>query len=71
MTIVDAVDYNYNNNIENRMPYLGKTFSVSQNETKVGTPFGGMIYIDIDDSVPSGLKLSQQEEFYMSCKLII
>ena len=57
MTMVDAEDYNYNNNIENRMPYLGKTFSISQSETKVGTPFGGMVYIDIDDSVPSGLKL--------------
>ncbi len=57
MTMVDAEDYNYNNNIENRMPYLGKTFSISQSEIKVGTPFGGMVYIDIDDSVPSGLKL--------------
>ncbi|EDT70736.1 putative antigenic protein NP1 [Clostridium perfringens D str. JGS1721] len=56
MTMVNAEDYNYNNNNQNRMPYLGKTFSVNENETQVGTPFGGMIYIDIDDSVPSGLR---------------
>ena len=56
MTMVNAEDYNYNNNNQNRMPYLGKTFSVNESETKVGTPFGGMIYIDIDDSVPSGLR---------------
>lgn len=55
MTMVDAVDYNYNKGDENRMPYLGKTFSISQNETKIGTPFGGMVYLEIDDSVPSGL----------------
>ena len=56
MTMVNAEDYNYNNNNQNRMPYLGKTFSVNNSETKVGTPFGGMLYIDIDDSVPSGLR---------------
>lgn len=55
MTMVDAEEYEHNKDAENRMPYLGKTFSVSQSETKVGTPFGGMVYIEIDDSVPSGL----------------
>ena len=57
MTMVNAEDFNYNNNEQNRMPYLGKTFSIKESETKVGTPFGGMVYIDIDESIPSGLKL--------------
>lgn len=57
MTLVDATEYWCNSNEENRMPYLGKTFNISQNETKVGTPFGGMVYIFIDESVPSGLNL--------------
>ena len=57
MTLVDATEYWCNSNEENRMPYLGKTFNISQNETKVGTPFGGMVYLFIDESVPSGLNL--------------
>ena len=40
MTMVDAEEYYYNHSNENRMPYLGKTFSISETETKVGTPFG-------------------------------
>lgn len=31
------------------MPYLGKRFSISERETKVGTPFGGMVFIEIED----------------------
>lgn len=57
MTLVDALDYEHNKSDENRMPYLGKTFKISQLETKVGTPFGGMISIEIDESVPSGLNI--------------
>lgn len=56
MTMIDATSYGSNSNNENRMPYLGKVFNVSEQEIKVGTPFGGMVYIDIDSSVPSGLK---------------
>ena len=57
MTMIDAEDYTFNNNDENRMPYLGKVFSINEKETKVGTPFGGMVYLEVDDSVPSGLNL--------------
>ena len=55
--MIDATDYNYNHGENNRMPYLGKTFSITDKETKVGTPFGGMVYIEIDSAVPSGLQL--------------
>lgn len=55
MNSVDATDFGVNNKDENRMPYLGKIFNINGKETKVGTPFGGMIYIDVDESVPSGL----------------
>ena len=57
MTMVDATNYTYNQGTNNRMPYLGKTFSVSERETQVGTPFGGMVFIEINSSVPSGLQL--------------
>lgn len=53
----DAERYDLNNNTDNRMPYLGKTFAVNTKEVKVGTPFGGMIYAEIDDSIPSGMSL--------------
>ena len=39
------------------MPYLGKRFSISERETKVGTPFGGMVFIEIADSIPSGTNI--------------
>ncbi len=57
MTMVDAERYSHNHGIENRMPYLGKTFSISESETKVGTPFGGMIFLNIAESVPSGANI--------------
>ena len=57
MTMVDAEEYYYNHSNENRMPYLGKTFSISETETKVGTPFGGMVFIEIAESVPSGANI--------------
>ena len=53
----NAEEYSHNNDAENRMPYLGKVFSISENETKVGTPFGGMVYLQVDSNVPSGLNL--------------
>ena len=56
MTMIDATEYDYNHGKNNRMPYLGKKFSISQRETKVGTPFGGMVSVEIDAAVPSGLK---------------
>ena len=55
--MVDAEEYYYNHSNENRMPYLGKTFSISETETKVGTPFGGMVFIEIAESVPSGANI--------------
>lgn len=57
MTQTNAESYNHNKNEHNRMPYLGKTFSISGSETQVGTPFGGMVYLNVDSSVPSGLNL--------------
>lgn len=57
MTMVDAVEYSHNHGSENRMPYLGKKFSISEKETKVGTPFGGMVFIEIEDSIPSGTNI--------------
>ncbi len=57
MTMVDAERYSHNHGPENRMPYLGKTFSVSESETKVGTPFGGMIFLNIAETVPSGANI--------------
>lgn len=57
MTMVDADGYAHNHGNENRMPYLGKTFSISESETKVGTPFGGMIFLEIADSIPSGVNI--------------
>ena len=33
--MVNAEQYSHNHGSENRMPYLGKTFSVSESETKV------------------------------------
>lgn len=55
--MVDAEQYSHNHGSENRMPYLGKRFSISERETKVGTPFGGMVFIDIADSIPSGTNI--------------
>ncbi len=57
MTMIDAVEYDHNHGSENRMPYLGKTFSISESETKVGTPFGGMIFLEIAESIPSGANI--------------
>ncbi len=57
MTMVDAVEFSHNNGDENRMPYLGKRFSVTERETKVGTPFGGMVFIEISESIPSGANI--------------
>ncbi len=57
LTQTNALEYGHNKDTENRMPYLGKTFSITENETKVGTPFGGMVYLNVDSSVPSGLNL--------------
>ena len=57
MTMVDAVEFSHNNGDENRMPYLGKRFSVTEKETKVGTPFGGMVFIEISESIPSGANI--------------
>ena len=54
-TMIDAEQYEHNSGAENRMPYLGKIFNISERETKVGTPFGGMVSLYIDESVPSGL----------------
>ena len=55
--MVDAEQYSHNHGSENRMPYLGKRFSISERETKVGTPFGGMVFIEIADSIPSGTNI--------------
>lgn len=57
MTYVDAESYGYNSGSDNRMPYLSKEFSITENETKVGTPFGGLVCMEISDSIPSGLSL--------------
>nr|WP_302660240.1 M60 family metallopeptidase [uncultured Clostridium sp.] len=57
MTVVDAEQYSHNHGSENRMLYLGKRFSISERETKVGTPFGGMVFIEIADSIPSGTNI--------------
>ena len=57
MTMVNADGYAHNHGTENRMPYLGKTFSISEKETKVGTPFGGMVFIEIAESIPSGANI--------------
>lgn len=59
-TMIDAEDYNENYGVNNRMSYLGKRFSVSEENTKVGTPFGGMVYLEVAESVPSGLQLEIQ-----------
>ncbi len=53
----NAEEYYYNSNDENRMPYLGKVFSITEQETNVGTPFGGMVYLEVGSNVPSGLNL--------------
>ena len=55
--MVDAEQYSHNHGSENRMPCLGKRFSISERETKVGTPFGGMVFIEIADSIPSGTNI--------------
>lgn len=57
MNMVDAVEYSHNHGSENRMPYLEKKFSVTEKETKVSTPFGGMVFIEIADSIPSGTNI--------------
>lgn len=60
MTEIDADEYEDNHDENNRMPYTGKTFSITENETKVGTPFGGMVYINVSYKVPSGLQLEAE-----------
>lgn len=47
ITETNADNYNKNNGNENRMPRLGKDFKTTSTETKVGTPFGGMVYVNL------------------------
>lgn len=42
---------------KSRMPYLGYEFYANETEVKVGTPFGGMIYIQQSWNVPEGLEI--------------
>jgi len=57
MVHTDALDYSHNHGTENRMPYLGKKFYPKEAVTKVGTHFGGMIFLYVAESVPQGLQL--------------
>lgn len=57
LTETNADSYSKNNGKENRMPRLGKSFSMAGTQTKVGTPFGGMVYLQINTNVANGITI--------------
>ena len=53
----NADNYGRNNGVENRMPRLGKEFTITDTTTKVGTPFGGMVYLFCTTDTPDELTI--------------
>lgn len=53
----NADNYSKNNGNENRMPRLGISFTPTTTQTKMGSPFGGMIYVFIATNTPDGLTI--------------